>query len=91
MLVCVCLSVLYRNPNSWMDWDEILHGGGTQGGGRFLVFFYPVPPPPGMGCIKGVQGASGASTVRFDESFIIQKLLGTPDLVGFWSLSHAFG
>ena len=37
---------------------------------------------------KGVQGASGASTVRFGENFIKQKLLGTPDLVG---AGHLFG
>ena len=32
------------------------------------------PHPPGMGCVKGVQGASGASTMRFDKNFRIQKL-----------------
>ena len=26
--VCVCLSVIYRNPNGWMDRDEIWQGGG---------------------------------------------------------------
>ena len=33
-------------------------------GGRFNL----VPPTPGTGCIKGVCGASGASTVRFGEN-----------------------
>ena len=46
------------------------------------------PHPPGMGCIKGVWGASGASTVRFDENFIKQMLQGTPDVVGG---GHQFG
>ena len=34
MSVCVsvCLCVLYRNPNGWMDRDEIWHGGGPRGG-----------------------------------------------------------
>ena len=40
------------------------------------------PTPPGTGCVKGVRGASGASTVRFGKNFIKQKLQGTPDLVG---------
>ena len=35
-----------------------------------------------MGCVKGVWGASGASTVRFCENFIKQKLQGTPKLSG---------
>ena len=54
-------------------------------GGKVLGGFWPVPPlptPPGMGCIKGVWGASGASTMRFDENFIKQMLQGNPDLVG---------
>ena len=44
--------------------------------------------PPGTGCVKGVRGASGASTVRFGENFIKQKLQGAPDLVG---AGHLFG
>ena len=46
------------------------------------------PHPPGTGCVKGVRGASGASTVRFGENFIKQKLQGAPDLVG---AGHLFG
>ena len=49
----------------------------------------PPPPTPGTGCIKGVQGVSGASAVHFGKNFIKQKLQGTPDLVGgespFWA------
>ena len=46
-------------------------------------FFWPgTPTPLGMGCVKGVWGASGASTVRFCENFIKQKLQGTPKLSG---------
>ena len=46
------------------------------------------PHPPGTGCVKGVRGASGASTMRFGKNFIKQKLQGTPDLVG---AGHLFG
>ena len=90
MSVCVfvCLSVLYRNPNGWTDQDEIWHGGGPRGGEGSWVFLTRYPPPPGMGCVKGVQGASAASTVRFGKNFIKQKLQGTPDLVG---AGHLFG
>ena len=70
----VCLFVLYRNPNHWRYWDEIWHGGGPCGG--------KVLPPSGPGCIKGVQGASGASRVHFCKNFKKQKLQDTPDLVG---------
>ena len=72
---------------AWKDQEEIWHRGGPQGG-RFLVFLTQYPHPLGMGCIKGVRGASGASTMRFGESFIKQKLQGTPDLVG---AGHLFG
>ena len=81
--VFVCLCVLYRNPNSWMDRDEIWHRGsprwgeGSWGGGQPST-----PHPQGMGCVKGVWGASGASTMSFGKNFIKQKLQGTPDLVG---------
>ena len=46
------------------------------------------PHLPGMGCVKGEWGASGASTVHFGENFIKQKLQGAPDLVG---AGHLFG
>ena len=83
------MSVLYRNPNGWTDRDEIWHSGGPQGGKVLGFYFNGTPTPhPGMGCIKGVQGASGASTVHFGKNFIKQKLQGTPDLV--WA-SHLFG
>ena len=48
----------------------------------------PPTPPPGTGCIKGVQGVSGASAVHFGKNFIKQKLQGAPDLVG---VGHLFG
>ena len=59
-------------------------------GEKVLGGFQPsTPPPPGTGCIKGVQGVSGASAVHFGKNFIKQKLQGTPDLVGvghhFWA------
>ena len=40
------------------------------------------------GCVKGVRGVSGASTMHFGENFIKQKLQGTPDLIG---VGHIFG
>ena len=50
--------------------EVVLEGGKVLGGG-----FDPVPPPtPDTGCVKGVRGASGASTVRFGENFIKPKL-----------------
>ena len=67
MCVFVYLSVLYRNPNCWMDRDEIWHRGGPREG-KVLGFFDPVPPPSGYGCIKGVWGVSGASTVCFGKT-----------------------
>ena len=76
------MSVLYRNPNGWTDPDEIWHGGGPRGGEGSWGGFGQVPPPPGYGVRKGGAGASGASTVRFGENFMKQKLQGTPDLVG---------
>ena len=89
MSVClsVCVCVLYRNPNGWTDRDEIWHGGGPRGG-KVLGGFQPGTPPLGTGCVKGIQGASGASTVHFGENFIKQKLQGAPDLVG---AGHLFG
>ena len=50
--------------------------------------FGPVPPPLGTGCLKGVQGASGASTMHFGKNFMKQKLLGTPVLQ---ETGHLFG
>ena len=47
-----------------------------------------IPPPLGTGCLKGVQGASGASTMHFGKNFMKQKLLGTPVLQ---ETGHLFG
>ena len=38
--------------------------------------------PPGTGSVKGVQGVSGASSMRFGKIFIKQKLQGAPDIIG---------
>ena len=78
---CLCVFVLYRNQNSWMDRDEIWHGGGPWGG-KVRGFRPSTPTPLGTGCIKGVWGASVASTMRFVKNFIKQKFQGTPDLEG---------
>ena len=56
----------------WTDWDKIWHRHGPQGGGSTQY-----PHTAGYGEHKGVRGASGASTVRFSENFIKQKLQGT--------------
>ena len=90
MSVCLCVCVF---PIEIQMGGRIRMKFGTEvvlEGGRFLGFFYPVPHPHplGTGCVKGVRGASGASTVRFGENFIKQKLKGTPDLVG---AGHLFG
>ena len=53
--------ILFRNPNRWMDLDEIRHKGGPRGG-RFLVGFRTrTPDPAGTGPQMGVRVASGAS------------------------------
>ena len=84
----LCVFVLYRNPNGWTDRDEIWHRGGPRGGeGSWGVSTW-YPHPQGTGCIMGVWGASGASTLHFGENFIKQKLQGTPDSVG---VGHLFG
>ena len=57
-------------------------------GERFWGVRSGTPNPLGTGCIKGVWGASGASTMHFCKNFIKQKLLGTPDLV---RAGHLFG
>ena len=41
--------------------------------------FNLVTPPPGTGCLKGVQGPSGASAVHFGKNFKKQKLQGAPE------------
>ena len=65
----------------WCSRGKVLGGGGRPG--------TPTQPPtPGMGCIKGVLGASVASTLHFGKNFIKQKLQGAPDLVG---AGHLFG
>ena len=63
--------------------EVVLEGGKVLGGVSTRY-----PHPPGTGCVKGVWGASGASTVHFGENFIKQKLQGTPDLV---RAGHLFG
>ena len=70
MCLFVCVFVLYRNLNGWMDRDEIWHGGGPRGGKVLGGVSTRYPHPPGTGCVKGVRGASGASTMRFGENFI---------------------
>ena len=86
--MCVCLFVLYRNPDGWTDWDKIRHRGGSQGveGSWGVSTWYP--PPPGTGHVKGVWGASGGSIMHFGKNFIKQKLPGAPNLVG---AVHLFG
>ena len=85
--LCVCLfSIEIQTAGrigTKFGTEVVLEGGRFLGGGLTRY-----PPPPGMGYIKGVQGASGASTVRFGGNFMKQKLQGTPDLVG---ASHLFG
>ena len=45
--------------------EVVLKGGKVLGGVSAQY-----PHPPGTGCVKGVRGASGASTVRFGGNFI---------------------
>ena len=90
MSVCLyvlCVCVLYRNPNRWTDLDEIWHGYGPQGGEGSWGVSTLYSHPPGTGCVKGVQGASGAATLCFGENLIKQKLQGAPNFVGVGQLS----
>ena len=104
MCVCVCvyLFVLCRNPNCWTDCDEIWPGGGPQGReGSWRGGGWPgTPHTPGMGCKKGIGGASGASAMCFGKNIIKQKLQGhlfgtqiwiRKDLgpMSFWSHDHS--
>ena len=81
----VCLLSIEIQTAGWIGWN-LTQRWSSRGEGSW-VFFTP-PHPLGTGCIKGVQGASGASTMHFGENFIKQKLQGTPDLVG---AGHLFG
>ena len=83
--MCVCLFSIQIETAGQIGMkfgtEVVLDGGKVLGGNS-------TPYPPGMGSIKGVQGASGASTMRFGENFIKQKLQGAPDLAG---AGHLFG
>ena len=80
----LCLSVFSIEIQTKFGTEVVLEGGRFLGVGGFD----PVPHPPGTGCLKGVWGASGASTMHFGENFIKQKLQGTPNFVG---AGHLFG
>ena len=81
MCVCVCLfSIEIQTAGrigTKFGTEVVLEGGKVLGGVSTRY-----PHPPGTGCVKGVRGASGASTVCFGKNFIKQKLQGTPNLVG---------
>ena len=61
-----------------LEGERLLGGGSTQ-----------YPHPPGMGCVKGVRGSSGASAAHFGKSFIKTKVAGCPQFSGgrspFWT------
>ena len=72
--VCVCLFSIEIETagqiGTKFGTEVVLKGGTVLGGGGLTRY----PTPLGTGCIKGVQGASGASTWRFGKNFIKQKL-----------------
>ena len=81
--VCVCLSVLYKNPKCWTDQDEIWHGGGPRGGeGSWGGGGRPCTPTPWGACKRG------SGWLSFGKNIMKQKLQGAPDLVG---AGHLFG
>ena len=88
MWVCGCVC-LFSKEIQTAGWIRMKFGKEVvlKGEGSWWIFD-PIPPPLGTGCVKGVLGASGASTVHFGKNFIIQKLQGAPNLVG---VGHLFG
>ena len=73
-LILVCVYVLYRNQNCWKDCNKFDTEVILEGGKVLRIFLTWYPQPPGMGCIKGVWGVSGASAMCFGENFIKPKL-----------------
>ena len=86
MSVCVCLFSI-KIQTAGQIGTKLARRCASRGDGSWGVSAW-YPHPPHTGCIKGVRGASGASTVHFGENFIKQKLQGTPDLV---RVGHLFG
>ena len=88
MCLSVCVFSIEIQTAGWIGMkfgtEVVLDGGKVLGGGGQPS----TPHPQGMGCVKGVWGASGASTMSFGKNFIKQKLQGTLDLVG---VGHLFG
>ena len=81
----VCLFSIEIQTAAWIGMkfgtEVVLEGEGSWG----VSAQYPTQD---TGCVKGVQGASGASGVHFGKNFIKQKLQGTPDFV---RAGHLFG
>ena len=88
MFVCVCMSVLYRNPNSWTDWEDVIWQGdgprGQKGSGGLTRY-----PPRIWGAKRGSglslepQPCILANKPWFSGSKIqIQKDFGP---MSFWS------
>ena len=88
MCVCVCVYVLYRNQNRWIDPDKIWHRGGPWGREGFWVFFNQVPPTPGYRVHKGGPGCLWSLSHAFWQNLFKLKLQCTHDLVGE---GHFFG
>ena len=85
MWVCGCVC-LFSKEIQTAGWIRMKFGKEVvlKGEGSWWIFD-PIPPS-GTGCVKGVLGASGASTKYFGKNFIKQKLQGAPDLVAhFWT------
>ena len=82
---CVCMFVLYRNPNSWMGWDEIWQGGCPRGQEDSWVFFDLVPT--GYRVHKGGLGCPWSLSHLFWQKLHKTKVSECPNLVG---VSHIF-
>ena len=84
----VCVYVLYRNPNHWKDLDEIWKRGGPQGWELSVGDWTGTSDPAGMGCIKGVWGAYGASRLQFVQKLYKTNMAGHPQ---YSQVGHLFG
>ena len=86
--MCVCLFVLYRNPDGWTDWDKIRHRGGSQGV-EGSWGFQPGTPHPRYRACKGGMGCLWRLNHAFWQKLYKTKVARGPQFSGcgspFWT------